>query len=157
MSITFKLVNQDGNYAAGEVDVALDGIGRMVSLDGSDKLIEDVQKILFTEINQFHENYGTAINDLVGSNLGLESIKQTLAKRVTDSLVYLQLLQADQQKYQDVDAGELLASINRIAVTYLGEVTGDERDVFTFEVNIEITNGLGDTLSATKNFALGGK
>lgn len=156
MSRTIKIVSIDGDFSGGNHDVALDGVGRFVMLSGEAKLIEDIQKILFTEENQFWDKYGTQIDDLIGTNIGVNEIKQLLGQRVAASLVYLQFLQQEQRRYQNCQAAELISAINNISVTYLGEVSKNPQDLFKFVVAVSVVNAVGSNINVTQSFNLAG-
>lgn len=149
MSIGFAIGNNDGQFAQGEHDILLDNIGRLVVLRGRDKLIADVQKILFTERNYFYSSYGTILDDYIGQALPVDTIKSQLAERVVDSLVYLQMLQQGQAKYQPIDAGEMLKSIDSVLVTYMGDVDSYPDALTTFQIAVNLTNGSGESLQVT--------
>lgn len=149
MSQGFKLAIQDGNYAAGEHDIMLDNVGRLVVVSGQDKLMEDVQKILFTEQNYFYSQYGTSLNSFIGSKTDVETVKQDLAQRIINSLVYYQMLQQGQAKYQTLDAAETLTAIKRVGVTYMGDISNDEDALTTFHVEVVLVNGAGSNLQVS--------
>lgn len=149
MSIGFAIANNEGNFAQGEHDIQLDNIGRLVMLRGRDKLIADVQKILFTEKNYFYNQYGTILDDYIGQHIPLESLKTGLGERVTNSLVYLQVLQQGQAKYQILEAGEVLQAVAQVAVTYMGDIDDSPESLTTFRIDVQIVNGSGDTIPVT--------
>jgi hypothetical protein len=116
MSETYQLSNNTGDFANGDLDIVFDNVGRLVVLTKVNKLAQDVEKILFTELNKFYPQYGTIIQDVIGTTPNIDAFKLKLAQRITDSLLYLQFLQKQQQKYQKIDGAELLYKINSVNI-----------------------------------------
>jgi hypothetical protein len=155
MSQGFKIANNDGQYAQGEHDISLDSLGRLVRLVGQDKLLEDIQKILFTEKNYFYSKYRTLLDDFIGHSVDINTIKTTLADRVVNSLVYLQFLQQEQAKYQTLDSAEVLETIVSVAVTYMGDISNSSSALTTFQVEAKVLNGAGQQLQVSTSFNTG--
>lgn len=124
-------------------------------LEGQDKSIEDVKKILATQRNYFYSNYGTDLNQFIGSNKGVDQTKQTIAQLVTNSLVYLTFLQGEQSKYQTLDAGETIQKIVQVAVTYLGDISLEQAALTSFKIDITIQNALGANIAISSTIQLG--
>jgi len=156
MSSTLQIVSTEGDFSLGNHDLALDGIGRAVVLTGQAKLVQDVQKILFTEFNPFWDQYSTQFDDLIGVNLPINDIMNTLGQRVTDSMVYLQFLQQDQRVYQSCSADELIASIAGINVSYAGANSSADQDLFTFNIAINLVTAANTTVTVSQSYSLAG-
>jgi hypothetical protein len=149
MSIGFQIVNNSGDLATGSVDIALDAVGRMVQLTGKPKLIQDIQKILYTELNKFYSQYKTLIDDVIGTAPNPDDLKLLLAQRVTNSLNYLQQLQQQQAKYQNVDASEIIQTINSIGVTYGGDLSSSGAALTTYSIEISVSNAFQENVNVT--------
>lgn len=147
MSQTFLIDNQAADYFAGEHDIIFDNVGNLIILEGVDKLVADVKKILATERNYFYSNYGTQLSSFIGTNVNPNTIKQVLAQNITNSLVYLTYLQGEQAKYQALDAGETIEKIVQVSVTYLAEISPSPEARTSFRVDIIIQNALGANVS----------
>jgi hypothetical protein len=157
LSFDIQINNQTGVFDQLDHDIMLDGVGSPIILTGQNKLIQDIQKILFTTKNYFYTTYGTNIESLVGTNIGVDKTKSQLAEQVTNSLVYLQYLQNQQSQYQKVNANEIIGTIDSITVNYLPEIQTQNTspsDVFTFRVAISITTAAQKPIVVTNNLSL---
>ena len=154
MSLDIQINNPSGQFALQNHDIVLDGIGSTIILTGQDKLIQDVQKILFTPRNYFDVNYSTQWDDIIGSNLGVEQTENIIAQRVTDALVYLQYLQQQQAKYQQVQSSEIIQQIQTINVNYLYELTNNDNDLRTFTVGIVLITQGNQVVNVTGNITI---
>ena len=150
MSTDIQIHSQDGQFSAGNHDVVFDALGRLVMLTGEKKLIQDVLKILFTDINYFYTDYGTKLSELIGTNLGKNQTISVLAQRVADSLAYLQFLQTQQAAYQQVTSDEIIKEVLTLNVNYLFEITNNDNDSRTFTVQIVLLNGTGQTVTVSR-------
>jgi hypothetical protein len=153
MSFDIKIGN-GGDFSTLNHDIVLDNTGRTIQLNGVSKLEQDIQKILFTSRNYFYNEYGTQIESLIGSNLGLEFTKQTLATQMSTALTYLQYLQTAQTKYQTVNAAELIYQISEIQVDYLYELTANPQDATSFQVTIIVINSVNQKISVNRSVSL---
>ncbi len=138
MSYDIQIGNPSGAFADGGHDIILDGLGNTIKLYGQAKLEQDMLKILFTEFSTFYKEYATQLDELIGSNLGIQQTINVLAKRITDSLVYLQILQQEQATSQQVLSSEIIQNILTLNIDYLYDITNDENDVRTFRVTIVV-------------------
>lgn len=149
MSLGYKLINSSGDFAEGNLDIAFDAVGRLIELQGLAKLQQDIEKILFTQQNKFYSQYKTLIENYIGTTPIVESLCQTLAQNVIDSLVYLQQLQTEQMKYQSVPAAEVLQAINEVNVTYGGDIATDDVSLVTFYIDVSVSNALQQNLTVS--------
>jgi hypothetical protein len=141
MSVDIQIYSTLGSFALGQHDIVFDAVGRVVSLTGRDKLIQDIQKILFTNVNKFYNQYGTQLDSFIGTNYGVDQTINLLGQKVTDSLLYLQYLQDQQSTYQQVQGSEIIQQILELNIDYLYAVTNNEDDLTTFSVGIVILSG----------------
>jgi hypothetical protein len=147
VSTDIQIQSQDGQFSDLNHDVVFDTLGRLVMLTGENKLIQDVLKILFTDVNYFYTDYGTQLEELIGTNLGIDQTISILAQRVADSLAYLQFLQTQQASYQQVSSDEIIQEVVTLNVNYLFEITNNDSDSRTFTVQIILLNGTGQTVT----------
>lgn len=147
MSTDIQIQSQDGQFSSGSHDVVFDSIGRIVMLTDVSKLVQDVLKILFTDINYFYTDYGTQLNELIGTNLGKNQTVSVLSQRVADSLAYLQFLQTQQATYQQLSSDEMIKEVLTLNVNYLYEITNNDNDSRTFTVQIVLLNATNQTVS----------
>jgi len=151
MSQDIRIANPNGNFDLGSHDIVFNTIGRFIMLTGNDKLIQDVQKILFTNVNNFYNQYGTKLAVLIGTNLGIDQTINILAQRITDSLVYLQFLQEQQAQAQQVLGSEIIKQILEINIDYLYAITNDDNDSRTFAVAIVLMSADNQLVSVGTN------
>jgi len=154
MSFDIQITNKEGQFALGKHDIVLDSIGRTVLLSGRDKLIQDVQKILFTNVNKFYNDYGTKLDEIIGTNLGKDQTINVLAQKITDSLIYLQFLQEQQSKYQQVQSSEIIKQIVEINVNFVYELTGNDNDARTFAINIVLLTEDNQVISVNRDIEI---
>lgn len=71
-------------------DMAFDVSGKLVTVTGTEKLKQEVIKILLSDknINPYHLEYGSNLNELIGGEL-TEFTLVVLQKYINDSMVYL--------------------------------------------------------------------
>ena len=154
MSQDIQIISTDGQFSRGNHDIVFDSLGRGVILTGQDKLIQDILKILFTNLNKFYNQYGTKLDEIIGSNLGLDQTLNMIGQKVTDSLLYLQFLQEQQATYQQVLGSEIIQDILEINIDYLYQITNDPNDVRTFTVGIVILSGDNQLIAAGADITL---
>lgn len=154
MSFDLKLGNNLGNFGLLEHDISFDGSGRVVLVSGVRKLEQDIQKILFTSVNNFYNEYGTSIESLIGTNNKVEAIKEKLATQTLEALSYLKNLQDAQTRYQAVDGNEVIGQVLKLTVDYLYEITGNSNDATTYRVTIVVQNLAGKTVTSNRNVSL---
>jgi len=111
MSFDLKIVNNDISVSPnGEVDIVIN----------TDKLIQDVIKILLTTqgTNKFYRWYGSTITQrVIGEVLGSYYTEVEIKRAIEDSLNNLMRLQQSQALYQNISSSETLAGINYIDIT----------------------------------------
>lgn len=110
--MSFDLALKDG-----DLDILSNGEMRTVS--GSEKLRQDVLKVILTPIgsNKFHPWYGCSVSDdVIGRNLPDNITVLTIKTSVSDSLERLRKLQAQQLSDQTVTLAELINSIGDVDV-----------------------------------------
>ena len=154
MSTDVKIANKIGDFALCEHEIVFDTIGRLIVLSGQDKLIQDIQKILFTEVNNFNSRYSTQLDILIGSNFGIDQTINMLGQTITDSLIYLQYLQEEQAKYQQVLGSEIIQQILELNIDYLYDITNNDNDSRTFTVGIVILTGDNQLVSIGNNITI---
>ena len=154
MSRDIQITNKDGSFANGQHFVVFNSVGRLVMLSGRNKLIQDVEKILFTNINYFYSQYKTQLDELIGSNLKVEQTINVLSQRITDSLIYLQFLQEQQSKYQQVQSSEIIQQIVTLNVNYLYHITNNDNDVRTFTVQIVILTAGNQMVTVNRDITI---
>lgn len=85
-------------------DLQLNNINDLAVLSGVDKLIQDMNKILLTEVgsNIFYEIYGTDLQSLIGNKVNIEEIKAHLKDQIETALAVLILVNADNPNDDEV-------------------------------------------------------
>lgn len=85
-------------------DLQLDNVNDLALLSGVDKLRQDMNKILLTEVgaNVFFEIYGTDLQTLIGNKVNIEEIKAHLKDQVETALAVLVLVNADNPNDDEV-------------------------------------------------------
>ena len=139
------------------VDIIFDSNGELVTISGQNKLIQDVNKIFATNKDNYYPQYGTQLDKLIGTNLGLEVTKNALAAMLLDSLAYIQFLQKQQTKYQQVDGSELLENVTAVLVNYAPEVTpnpGDSQIQTVFNCLVNVQNASSKTINISTSLSL---
>lgn len=155
MSFTFELVNNEGAFSQGQHDIATDGLGNFITVTGKSKLEQDVEKILFTQRNYFYNEYGTNLDDFIGKQIASKTkFSQDVAQVITNSLIYLQHLQALQQKYQALDVGEVLEDIRAVLITYMADISDDPSALNTFKVQLDLHNAIHQNISVNKTITI---
>jgi len=111
MSFDLKIINGD---------LALGSTNDLAKVEGTTKLIQDVIKIIFTQIgaNPFHPWYGCPItSSLIGRALEENFVSNMATTQLQASLTRLQTLQKEQLKTnQAVSGEEQLAAIQNVSV-----------------------------------------
>lgn len=101
-------------------DLSLSNSGDLSIVEGSDKLIQDVVKIITTQIgtNRFYPWYGSPISQtLIGTSYDERFVSAAAASQLRTSLDNLQRLQKEQLKTaQIVSPQEQIAAIQGISV-----------------------------------------
>jgi phage baseplate assembly protein W len=110
MSYDFKL--QGGDWSIGPD-------GDLEKVEDSDKLIQDLLKLLLTQLgsNKLYPWYGSPISgSLIGSPYDIEFISSIAINQLQNSIDMLQKLQTEQTKYQKVTAAEQIAATKNIDI-----------------------------------------
>lgn len=101
-------------------DLVIGSNGDVVTVEGSDKLVQDILKIISTPIgaNPFFPWYGCPITrSLVGTGYDRKFIAALATQQLRASLETLQRLQKEQMReYQLVSPQEQLAAIEKVVV-----------------------------------------
>lgn len=100
-------------------DIAIGNDGDFKKIEGTEKLIQDILKILITRLgsNVFYPWYGSLISQsLVGQAFDAEMMKAFSSNQIQNSLEQLQRLQQKQSLEQRVTSFELLAAIRKVVV-----------------------------------------
>lgn len=111
MSFDFKVQNGD---------LVIGSNGDFETVEGTDKLIQDILKMLLTPVgsNIFFPWYGSLLSSaMIGSPMDDQFIETAATLQINNSLQTLQSLQRDQlASLQHVSASELLAAIKEVMV-----------------------------------------
>lgn len=110
MSFDLALINSD---------LSINADGTIKTVTRSDKLKQDIVKIILTPIGsvKFHPWYGSAVNDgTIGEVLPDSMLFQDITTAIQQSLSRLQTLQRAQASGQRVDLSEVLATIQDIQI-----------------------------------------
>jgi hypothetical protein len=154
MSFDLQINNNLGNFALLQHDVSFDASGSLVTVTGTTKLVQDIQKILFTTRNYFYNQYSTNIQQFIGTNTSPATIIHTLNSEVTNSLNYLVILQQSQAKYQQVFSSEIIQEILLVDTEYVFETTQNENDLTAFKITIVVQNAAGQNISVNRTVSL---
>lgn len=120
-----------------EADIAIGSDGDFEKVEGTNKLIQEVLKILLTRLgsNVFYPWYGSLISQsMVGQALDAEMLNRISANHIQNSLENLQRLQQKQAAQQRVTSFEQLAAIRSV------KVTQNRVDFRVFTVAVEIAS-----------------
>lgn len=110
MSFDLKITNRD---------LAIGSDGDLDKVQNTDKLVQDVLKLLLTKIgsNPFFPWYGSPLtSSMVGTALDASFLISMAENQIRSGLETIQNLQRDQAIRQKVTPGELLAAIRSIQV-----------------------------------------
>ena len=93
-------------------DIQLDTVNDFALVSGSEKLKQDINKILMTEIgkNINFEIYGTALQSAIGKKVNFDEIRATIRSNVESSLEVL--LYVNQDNTNDAEVPNVLESIS---------------------------------------------
>lgn len=111
-------------------DIKIKADGTVRTVEGSDKLKQDIIKILLTPIGslKFHQWYGSGLSDkIIGENLPDNMTFQEISSSISQSLERLKTLQRSQITYQKVKLSEIINSIEEVLVQRSAE---DMRQIF---------------------------
>ena len=100
-------------------DISLKTDGTVRTVEKSDKLRQDIIKIILTPLGsvRFHAWYGSSINEgTIGEVLPDNILFQDISTAITQSLLRLRTLQISQATGQRVSLSEMLGSIRDIAI-----------------------------------------
>lgn len=100
-------------------DVQLTSGGELVKVEGTNKLVQDILKVLYTTLGDdpFNPSYGSVLtDDTIGSSIMPNILNVQAQDAIVNSLEILQESQAEQKLYQKVTATETLASIGEISI-----------------------------------------
>lgn len=111
----FSTINRDlfGNCA----DIEYDGVGELKYVENLNKLNQDAQKIVLTQLRNVHPypTYGSGIHFFAGHKVGQEFLRSFLKKTVTEAIEYIKEQQSKQ--LSKVPLGERLSKIISITIT----------------------------------------
>lgn len=85
-------------------DLQLNNVNDLALLSGVDKLIQDMNKILLTEVgdNIFFEIYGTDLQSLIGNKVDIDNLKAHLKDQIETALAVLILVNTDNPNDDEV-------------------------------------------------------
>lgn len=107
----------DLKILSGDVSIGVDG--QIETVFDNDKLKQDIIKILLTRIgeNKYHPSYGSKVGAIeIGTVPDQEILESDLQSSTESSIRYIIRLQQEQQKYQYLTPGEVIAGIKQIYV-----------------------------------------
>ena len=121
-------------------DLVLDSSGQLNIVERNDKLVQDIIKILLTDLgeNKFHPYYGSSAGKLdIGSVLDQDFFKTKIEDGVIQAINNLIALQKNQSKYQYITPGETILEISGVRVR---RDTNDPRmwSVFVSVITLEL-------------------
>lgn len=140
--MSFDLRIRDG-------DLAIGSDGDFERVEGTEKLVQDILKILITRLgsNLFYPWYGSLISQtLIGQVLDTDLTNAAATNQIQNALESLQRIQQEQSLRQRVSPFEQLAAIRRIKVIrnrvdprfYSIGVEVATRALTTREINFEV-------------------
>jgi len=134
MSYDIKIDNESGEFDLLDLDIVFDGRGQTTMISGSNKLSQDVNKVLLTNTgsNRFHKKYGSEIKRIIGQKGRPEYIQSVIRDTCLNAIGLYMSLQSDQSKYQLLNSDEYISEIKEIITDYLG----DNPDTYPFEPEI---------------------
>ena len=110
MSFDLQLINGD---------LSLNADGSIRTVTGTDKLKQDIVKIILTPIGSviFHPWYGSSITDEnIGEVIPIARLSENITIALSESLGRLQKLQRSQATGQKVLLSEMISTVKEIAV-----------------------------------------
>lgn len=110
MSFDLKLANGD---------IVFSSLGELQTVEGIDKLTQDIVKMLLTTIgsNPYHEWYGSLLTeDVVGLYGDIRTLQRNAESTISEALENMAALQAQQKSYQNVTAQESIGAITNVSV-----------------------------------------
>lgn len=118
-----------------ENDYRYDQTGSAILIQNEDLLYQAALKILLTDkgSNPFHPWYGTSIRERIGRK-ALSSVSSVLSEDVRQALNRMQVLQAEQAKYQQVTFKERMYAILGV------QVRRHQQDQTTFLIDVTVQN-----------------
>lgn len=142
MSFDFKILNGD---------LVIGTNGDLSQVQNTEKLVQDVLKMLMTEIgsNQFFAWIGSPLSStMIGSGYDEEFISSMAENQIRSSLETLQNLQREQGNKQIVTPGELLAAIKSV------NIVRNEVDPTFFSVLLSILTKNLTTVNTSFNVSI---
>jgi phage baseplate assembly protein W len=110
MSFDFRIRNGD---------LAIGQDGDLEKIENTDKLIQDILKIVITPMgsNQFYPWYGSRVSkSLIGNVIDYEFLSTVASSQLQNALENLQRLQQEQARQQRVTPFEQLAAIKHVGI-----------------------------------------
>lgn len=125
-------------------DLALDTVGNYLTVEGTDKLLQDAYIFTFTRkgSDPFYPRLGTFLLDFIGTRF-TESKEVQMQVDVRDTLLLLQKLQRDQAKVQFISDPETFESFQKV------KVEQDENDLTRFNIRVRINSRSVDDLEVS--------
>lgn len=136
------------------VDIVFNNLGGANLITGSQKLIQDVLKLIYTTVDRFYPQFSTQIQEIIGTNLGKDATIQALGHQISNALAFIQAQQADQATYQQINAAEYIQKVQSLVVDYKMDLTGEESDATTYTIGITIITGQNQPLTITTDINL---
>ena len=118
-------------------DIQLSVVNDFATISGIDKLKQDLNKVLLTELGQNinFEIYGTEINGLVGTKVGFDELRARIRDQVKQALQVLELLNRENTNDDEVPDRFLSLAVEKL-------------DNDRFEVQVGVVTRSGKSLSS---------
>jgi hypothetical protein len=116
-------------------DLQVNPVGDLYTVSGSDKLVQDIQKILLTQqgTNTSLPIYGTNLQSYVGQKINDQSVVANIRTEVINALNTLNFIR------QGSDPSEIPDTLNYLAVT--------QPDQKTININLIVTSAAGSQVT----------
>ena len=129
-------------------------LGRVVTVENEEKLLQEVKKGLTTELgsNLFHEWIGTRIYQLIGSKTtSFQLIKSRIIQEISQYIEKYIDIQLQQSNYQTVSDREVFGKV--LSIDVVPEV---DIDISYWTISILFRNRTGDNLIYEKKVEIPG-
>jgi hypothetical protein len=99
-------------------DLQLNNVNDLATVSGTEKLKQDINKILLTELgtNTLSPQYGTTLQSLIGSKYDLNSAIATIRDQINGALINLQIINASNPNPDEIPQTLQELSIQQVAV-----------------------------------------
>lgn len=136
-----------------EDDIRFDSNGQPEMIDGLGLLIQEVEKIVFTEkgSNVFHPWYGTEMVDQIGTKIteSNDLVKTQLRSTISQTLDEYKDIKQQQAKIQPVSNQEFLLKVKSIIIEQ------DPSDPTVFDIQVHLMNKARQLEAVSKKAVIG--